>query len=244
MEPTPASAAPHRGSSHGTLVTGGVALGSVTRAASASPQRSRHCLARVTRGALGWAGQEQEEPILESPVRAPRVAGRSVAALLACLVLAVLLVLGCSAPSDTAPDENEIKALLEEESRLAVAGDIDGLLSIYVQDDKNARLSVTKSVSAMITGWDAVRQHQVDLLDSSWMDRDDKRFSKDNLWIKINGDNAWAICDNVWEWRQGEQKKRFQNIQITICERKQGDWKIAFQAFVRDPEHPDVVDVP
>jgi hypothetical protein len=33
MEPTPASAAPHLGPSHGTLRAGGVAFGCVTRAA-------------------------------------------------------------------------------------------------------------------------------------------------------------------------------------------------------------------
>jgi hypothetical protein len=36
----------------------------------------------------------------------------------------------------------------------------DSLLSLYVQDDKNARLTITKSVSAMITGWEPIREHQ------------------------------------------------------------------------------------
>jgi len=54
MEPTPASAAPHLGSKRWECKSGGVASGSVTRAASASPQRSRHCLARLIREALDW----------------------------------------------------------------------------------------------------------------------------------------------------------------------------------------------
>ncbi|MCK4415211.1 MAG: hypothetical protein KAY32_16890 [Candidatus Eisenbacteria sp.] len=41
-------------------------------------------------------------------------------------------------------------ALLDEESCLGIAGNIEGLLSLYVQDEKNARLSVVKSVSVMI----------------------------------------------------------------------------------------------
>ena len=75
------------------------------------------------------------------------------------------------------------------------------------------------------------------------MDWQEKEFSKENVWVKVDGDNAWAVCDNVWRWREAEQRKQFQNIQITICEKEEGRWKIAFQAFVRDPEHIDVIDI-
>ncbi|MEJ2719627.1 MAG: nuclear transport factor 2 family protein [bacterium] len=160
------------------------------------------------------------------------------------VILAALFGLGCGGQRDSAPDERAVRALLDDEARLAVAGNIDSLLLLYVQDDKNARLSVTKSVSAMITGWDAIRRHQENLLKSEWMNWEEKRFKKENVWVKVNGDNAWAVCDNVWQWREGGQRKRFQNIQITICEKHEGRWRIAFQAFVRDPEHMDVVDIP
>lgn len=151
---------------------------------------------------------------------------------------------GCAQPQDTSAEELAVVALLEEEARLAIDGDLEGLLSLYVQDEKNARLSVTKSVSAMITGWESIREHQDHLLQSDWADWQDKTFQKENLWVKVNGSNAWAVCDNVWTWRQEGQRKRFQNIQITVCEKHGGVWKIAFQAFVRDPEHPNVLDVP
>jgi hypothetical protein len=158
-----------------------------------------------------------------------------------------MLLSGCSPQTDAPPtvdiadEEAAIEALLNEESRLAVAGDLDGLLGLYVQDEKNARLSVTKTVSAMITGWDAVREHQENLLESSWMDWEDKQFSKENLFIKVHGNDAWVVCDNVWTWREGEQHKRFQNIQLSICEKHEGRWLISFQAFIRDPEHMEIV---
>jgi hypothetical protein len=112
-----------------------------------------------------------------------------------------------------------------------------------VQDDKNARLSVAKSVSTMITGSDAIKKHQVDLLNSDWMDWEAKTFRKENVWVKVNGNSAWAVCDDVWQWREGTQWRQYQNIQITICEKHSGRWKIAFQASVRDPEHLDIVDM-
>jgi hypothetical protein len=159
------------------------------------------------------------------------------------LVLAGLFCC-CAQQPDVAGEESAVVALLESESRLAVEGDIDSLLALYVQDDKNARLTVTKSVSAMITGWKAIRDHQESLLDSDWMNWQDKQFTKENVWVKVHGDDAWAVCDNVWRWREGDQHKQFQNIQITICEKHDGSWRIAFQAFVRDPEHMDVIDIP
>jgi hypothetical protein len=182
--------------------------------------------------------------VLQSTARPIRFGGAGLVMILLSMIYGALMILGCAQQHNQAADERAVMALLEDESRLAVEGDIDSLLSLYVQDDKNARLTVTKSASVMITGWDAIREHQANLLESSWMDWQDKQFSKDNVWIKVNGDNAWAVCDNVWQWREGEQHKQFQNIQITICERQRGRWRIAFQAFVRDPEHLDVVDIP
>jgi ketosteroid isomerase-like protein len=181
------------------------------------------------------------------PGRCGPCVGRS-----SCLPLVIALVLifsafpipAASAQPDISDEEAAILALLNEESKLAVAGDLDGLLDLYVQDDKNTRLSVTKTVSAMITGWDAIRGHQENLLESSWMDWEDKRFSKENVLIKVHGDDAWSVCDNVWTWREGDIRKQFQNIQITILEKHGGEWKIAFQAFIRDPEHMEIVDLP
>lgn len=182
--------------------------------------------------------------VLQSTARPLRFGSAGLVMILLSMIYSALMILGCAQQHNQATDERAVMALLQGESRLAVAGEIDSLLSLYVQDDKNARLTVTKSASVMITGWDAIREHQTSLLESSWMDWQDKQFSKDNVWIKVNGDNAWAVCDNVWQWREGEQHKQFQNIQITICERQQGRWRIAFQAFVRDPEHLDVIDIP
>ena len=58
------------------------------------------------------------------------------------VILAALFVLECGGQRDSASEERAVRALLEDESRLAVAGNIDSLLLLYVQDDKNARLSV------------------------------------------------------------------------------------------------------
>lgn len=163
---------------------------------------------------------------------------------IACAVGAAGQANGTAGETDQVSEEAAVLALLNEESALAIAGDIDGLLDLYVQDEKNTRLSVTKTVSAMITGWEAVREHQENLLESSWMDWEDKEFSKENVLVKVHGDDAWVVCDNVWTWREGDTRRQFQNIQITICEKHDGRWLIAFQAFVRDPEHMEIVDLP
>lgn len=176
-------------------------------------------------------------------IRPTQFGGPAVIVVWMMLVISCVLPSACARRQDTNAEETAIVALLNEESQRAIEGDIDGLLSLYVQDEKNARLSITKNVSAMIAGWDAIRAHQMNLLKSDWMGWEEKKFSKENLWVKVNGDNAWAICDNIWWWREGDQRKQFQNIQITICEKHHGRWQIAFQAFVRDPEHLDVVDV-
>jgi hypothetical protein len=52
-----------------------------------------------------------------------------------------------------------------------------------------------------------------------------------------------ATCGNK-RLRNGDQRKKFQNVQITIREKYGGRWKISFQAFIRDPEHMDIIDIP
>lgn len=183
------------------------------------------------------------EPATGKHSRHNRFKGSAIITLCLVLLCGGLVDSGCTRQPDNTAEESAIIALMEEESRLAIEGEIDSLLSLYVQDDKNARLSVTKSVSAMITGWESIREHQMNLLNSDWMKWEEKTFRKENVWVKVNGNNAWAVCDNVWQWREGGQKKQFQNIQISVCEKHAGRWKIAFQAFVRDPEHLDVIDV-
>jgi hypothetical protein len=165
-------------------------------------------------------------------------------AVLPSLFFACMAFSGCVQKQESSIEESAVIALLKEESQLAIDGNLEGLLSLYVQDDKNARLTITKSVSSMITGWESIREHQEILLESDWAKWEDKTCEKENIWVKVNGNSAWVVCDNVWNWRQGGQKKRFQNIQITVCEKLDETWKIAFQAFLRDPEHMDVLNIP
>jgi hypothetical protein len=183
-------------------------------------------------------------------IRGPRAGNAVVMSLILLAACVSLLAVGCTPDAgvpptvDVATEEAAVAAVLNEESTLAIAGDLDGLLALYVQDEKNARLSVTTTVSAMISGWDAVRGHQENLLESSWMDWEDKQFSKENLFVKVHGDDAWTVCDNVWTWSVDGQRKQFQNIQLTILEKHEGRWLISFQAFIRDPEHMEIVDLP
>ena len=100
-------------------------------------------------------------------------------AALVCAAALVLTLVGCATEEaiETIAKEAEEAAIVEllyEESRFAIAGDLEELLALYVQDETNTRLSVTKTVSAMITGWDEVRAHQENLLSSSWADWEDK----------------------------------------------------------------------
>jgi hypothetical protein len=44
--------------------------------------------------------------------------------------------------------------------------------------------------------------------------------------------------------RPDERRREFQNIRITIGEKHGGRWKIAFQAFLRDPEQREGIVLP
>ena len=58
------------------------------------------------------------------------------------------------------------------------------------------------------------------------------RNKKENLIIKVNGNSAWAVMDNIWLWEEDGETKNQSNYQISFLEKIDGQWKFSFNAFV------------
>ena len=131
-----------------------------------------------------------------------------------------------------------IKALYEEVEAFA-AFDMESLSALHIQDESDTRLAGTKVYS----GW-----NEIETLLKSYIERNKNdtisenfRNEKENIKLKVTGNNAWVICDNTWKWDSEGEPFEAENIQITFLEKIEGKWKISFTAYVAKSEPEEVV---
>jgi hypothetical protein len=154
-----------------------------------------------------------------------------------CLLLfAFILIAGssCQKKVDIEKEKQAIMAVVKAESEDARIGNVDGLISCYIQDEYNTRLNVNADDYKIITGWDKLAPLFKGLAPSTEYDTTKISFTKENAVIKIMGNTAWLIC----EAPEGETK--WGNIQVTFLEKVDGVWKFSFAAWITKPE-PKVV---
>lgn len=155
-------------------------------------------------------------------------------------VSALLLFAGVTFSQEKIDVEKEKEAIIEvlhEEGVTFAASDMESLSALHVQDESDTRYDGIKVYS----GWNEIET----LLKSyiEWSENDtiseNVRNEKENVILKVTGNNAWVICDNIWKWEASGEPKGFQNIQISFLEKIDGDWKFSFNAFVEGPKEDD-----
>ena len=136
----------------------------------------------------------------------------------------------CNAQTNNEKEKEAIKKVLLDEAKFFAANDAENLLSLHVQDSTDARLAGTN----LYVGWDNIKA-----LLNRYIDRNKKnttfqnpRNKKENLIIKVNGNSAWAVMDNIWLWEEDGETKNQSNYQISFLEKIDGQWKFSFNAFV------------
>ena len=155
-------------------------------------------------------------------------------------ISAICLIAGCTPPMeeiDVAKEEEAIIKVLYEEGATFAAFDMESLSDLHVQDESDTRLAGT----TVYSGWNEIET----LLKShiEWIKKDtiseNFRNEKENIILKVTGNNAWVICDNIWKSEAKGEPQTMQNIQISFLEKIDGEWKFSFNAFVAGPEEDD-----
>lgn len=136
---------------------------------------------------------------------------------------------------DNAELEQEKKAIIKmlyEEGKKFSAYDMEGISALHIMDESAMRYDGAK----LYTGWD-----EIDSLYQFYIQRNKKfndeyvKNGKENIVIKIIGNSAWVICDNIWKWETKGEAHSSKNLQIAFLEKLDGEWKFAFNAFVSEP---------
>jgi ketosteroid isomerase-like protein len=164
-----------------------------------------------------------------------------------CLLLFVLILIAgssCQKKIDIEKEKQAIMAVIKAESEAARIGNVDGLISCYVQDEYNTRLNFGEDSYNIITGWDKLAPLFKEYTPNTEVDTTKISFTKENAVIKVMGNTAWLICDNNWKYEAPEGESKWENIQVTFLEKVDGVWKFSFAAWITKPEAKVVTEEP
>ncbi len=156
---------------------------------------------------------------------------------------AIALIAGnsCTQKIDYEMEKEAIMKVVQTESENARDGNYEGLISCYIQDEFNTRLNMESGNFSIIKGWDKLLPY-FELFKSSMEGSgySGVTISKENAIVKVIGNTAWLICDNIWKGTYEGKEVKSDGIQITFLEKADGKWKISFAAWIDKPE-PEVV---
>jgi nitrogen fixation protein len=144
-----------------------------------------------------------------------------------------LMCMSCKEKIDVEKEKEAVLKVLQEEGDAFAANDMERLSALHIQDETNTRLAGT----TIYKGWSEIEKLlkgyiKVNSTDSSWVN---PKNLKENVIIKVAGNNAWVLCDNIWEYEFKNLPRKQANRQITFFEKTNGEWKISFNAFVPKP---------
>lgn len=151
--------------------------------------------------------------------------------LISLIVLVFLAGTSCQEKIDVEKEKEAIIKVLHESEDSFAAQDMENLSALHVQDESDTRLAGTE----LYQGW-----NEIETLLKSYIEQNKKepfgenfRNEKENIRLKITGNTAWAICDNIWKWEDTNgEPGGFQNIHISFLEKIDGAWKFSFEAYV------------
>ena len=112
------------------------------------------------------------------------------------LSCAVLLIYACKPKVDIEKETEAIKALIHNETQAFLQNDTAKVLSYYVQDDYQTRLSASCDTVELYKGWKELST----FYKNNPVKVTNPENTKDFIQIKVIGDAAWAIYKDNWTY--------------------------------------------
>lgn len=148
------------------------------------------------------------------------------------ILLAIILLaeISCQPKVDVEKEKEAVLKVLQAAGDEFAKKNKDGIFNTHIQDESATRVGGSK----VYTGWDEIKELYENYLARNQADTitQNPRNIKENIIVKVNGNNAWVVCDNIWKWELDGKEQGFQNKQIAVFEKQDEQWKFALNAFV------------
>jgi hypothetical protein len=144
------------------------------------------------------------------------------------LAISILSAFSCQRENPE-KEKAAIMEVLKEEAAATVSGDFERYQATHLQDDLETRVEMGIYNYNIYKGWDEVGKVMNDYIHGNSISNAVNR--KENVRIKVNGNSAWLLCDNIWETDAPEKHILVNNLQTVFLEKVNGVWKISFASY-------------
>ncbi len=146
-----------------------------------------------------------------------------------------IILTSCVEKINPEAEKEAIIDLINQETQAYLDFDFDKVISFYVHDSLNFRLTSGADDHVFLEGWDEVEAFfRSDLIDSdaNALQNTHIKVEKDNYKIKLYHDAAYVLCTEKWTYTTADNVIEIDSRQVRFMEKVDGEWKIAFLSFI------------
>ncbi len=150
----------------------------------------------------------------------------------------VVLLVGstaCREKVDVEAEKAAIIKVINDETQAYIDGDYDKVVSYYVHDSLDFRLSTGADNHVFLEGWNQVDEFfRNDLLNEGETPPDETHIqaTKEDFRIKVYDRSAYAVFVENWCYRTKTDTVSILSRQIRFLEKVDGEWKITFVSII------------
>lgn len=153
---------------------------------------------------------------------------------------AVILLAGtsCKQKIDVTKEKEAVLKVLQEEGDAFAVSDLNRVLAVNIQDSTATRLVQGYGGNKIYSGWEEIKKMYEGYFKNFAANSSLKnpKNLKENIIMKVVGNSAWVMCDNIWKYDYQGKAQEQGNIQIAFFEKVNNEWKFSFDAFILKPE--------
>lgn len=151
------------------------------------------------------------------------------------IAMSILVMNACQTPIDVDAEKAAIIKVINDETNAYLNYDYDKVVSYFVHDSLNFRLSSGADNHEFMEGWeeiDAFFKNDLDNSNASTVTDTHVSVSKDDYRIKVYDNSAYVLCTETWTYTRENDSLEICSQQVRFMEKVDGAWKIAFLSFI------------
>lgn len=149
--------------------------------------------------------------------------------------LVLLMLISCKDQVNPEAEKQAIIDVINAETQAYMDFDFNKVISYYVHDSLNFRLTTGADDHLFLEGWDEVEEFfRQELIENDPHRPADTHINveKDNYRIKVYDRSAFVICTETWTYTTPTDVIQIDSRQVRFLEKIEGEWKIAFLSFI------------
>jgi len=149
--------------------------------------------------------------------------------------VSLLLFISCNEVVDVEAEKQAIIDVINAETEAYTEVDFEKLISFYVQDSLNFRLTTGADNHVFLEGWDDVKAFfEEDMMsgEPTVPSNTAVKVEKKDFRIKVYEHAAYVICTETWTYTTDSSELEIDSRQVRFMEKIEDEWKIAFLSFI------------